>query len=558
MSAVIRGSGVGLGAGAAVPVVLGLAEQAHVGALEEDAPAGRAPGDLDVTRAGARRIAPPHFGHVISSMPPTLLLPDQDILRSVSTPRTGFAFLDEPVEKGAGLAFAHRGGALHPDLVGLENTLEAFRSAADLGYRYLETDVQTTRDGVLMVFHDDVLDRVDRPRRPDPVAHPRRPRRACRVGGRAVVPTLESVARGASRTPASTSTSSPGRASSRWSTWSSGCGCTTASASAPSRSGCCGASAARPAAGSRPAAGCSRSARCASRRSPDASRPLLRDSGRALQVPHVHRGITYVDRRFVERAHASGRQVHVWTIDDRAEMEYLLDLGVDGIISDRTDVLREVLVERGPVGGTVMSAGTTPGIADLSPLARRREQKAWYWYDWANSAYFTTILTVLFAPYMIAVVRGARLRPCSGDGLRREGGRARRGHRGRQPRGLPRHRLDPDRRRRAARWSGAVIDRSVTQAGPHGGLRLGRRRLRRLAVLRDRRPAGRSAPSRIVASNILVGCSLVVYDAILNDIATEDERDRVSSRGWALGYLGGGLLLAGQPRRWCSGTTRSA
>jgi glycerophosphoryl diester phosphodiesterase len=75
--------------------------------------------------------------------------------------------------------------------------------------------------------------------------------------------------------------------------------------------------------------------------------PVLRDQGKALQVPHVHRGITYVDRAFVERAHASGRQVHVWTIDDRAEMEYLLDLGVDGIISDRTDVLREVLVERG-------------------------------------------------------------------------------------------------------------------------------------------------------------------------------------------------------------------
>ena len=48
----------------------------------------------------------------------------------------------------------------------------------------------------------------------------------------------------------------------------------------------------------------------------------------------------------------------------------------------------------------------------------------------------------------------------------------------------------------------------------------------------------------IVLSSILGGCSLVSYYAILVDISTESERDRVSSRGWAFGYLGGGLLLA--------------
>src|SRR3954467_6662879 len=46
---------------------------------------------------------------------------------------------------------------------------------------------------------------------------------------------------------------------------------------------------------------------------------------------------------------------------------------------------------------------TTAGFADLTPLNRGREQKAWYWYDWANSAYYTTVLSVLFAPYMITV-----------------------------------------------------------------------------------------------------------------------------------------------------------
>ena len=54
-----------------------------------------------------------------------------------------------------------------------------------------------------------------------------------------------------------------------------------------------------------------------------------------------------VDRRFVDRAHVHGIKVHVWTIDDRAEMERLLDLGVDGIMTDRPQVLKDVLVERG-------------------------------------------------------------------------------------------------------------------------------------------------------------------------------------------------------------------
>ena len=51
--------------------------------------------------------------------------------------------------------------------------------------------------------------------------------------------------------------------------------------------------------------------------------------------------------------------------------------------------------------------GSPGGIADLRPIARRREQRAWYWYDWANSAYVTTVTTVLFAPYLIAIAREA-------------------------------------------------------------------------------------------------------------------------------------------------------
>jgi glycerophosphoryl diester phosphodiesterase len=69
--------------------------------------------------------------------------------------------------------------------------------------------------------------------------------------------------------------------------------------------------------------------------------------GVCLQVPAKHNGITVVTRRFIRRAHALGQQVHVWTINDPAEINRLLDLGVDGIITDRTDVLKDVLIARG-------------------------------------------------------------------------------------------------------------------------------------------------------------------------------------------------------------------
>ncbi len=67
----------------------------------------------------------------------------------------------------------------------------------------------------------------------------------------------------------------------------------------------------------------------------------------ALQVPATYEDITVVDEQFVECAHRAGIAVHVWTIDDRAEMERLLDLDVDGIISDRPSILVELLSERG-------------------------------------------------------------------------------------------------------------------------------------------------------------------------------------------------------------------
>lgn len=75
--------------------------------------------------------------------------------------------------------------------------------------------------------------------------------------------------------------------------------------------------------------------------------PAGRFDGACAQVPHKFKGVTVTDERFVRRAHRAGLQVHVWTIDDPDEIKFLLDLGVDGIMTDRPATLKEVLQERG-------------------------------------------------------------------------------------------------------------------------------------------------------------------------------------------------------------------
>jgi glycerophosphoryl diester phosphodiesterase len=67
----------------------------------------------------------------------------------------------------------------------------------------------------------------------------------------------------------------------------------------------------------------------------------------AFQVPHRRGRFVVVTPGLVRRAHAAGLQVHVWTIDEPAEMDELLDRGVDGIFTDRTDLLKDVLEGRG-------------------------------------------------------------------------------------------------------------------------------------------------------------------------------------------------------------------
>ncbi len=192
-----------------------------------------------------------------------------------------------------------------------------------------------------------------------------------------------------------------------------------------------------------------------------------------------------------------------------------------------------------------MTTTPTPGgIADLTPLARRKEQRAWYWYDWANSAYVTTIATVLFAPYLTSVAEKAA---CGFVG-------------------------DDDRKCTenlsvlgVSVSPGSLVFYVVTVATIFSALVLPI-----VGAHADRSPHKRVLMGRyawagatfaalmffvtgsnwqlgallLFGANIMLGASLVVYDAILCEIAVVDERDRVSSRGWAMGYLGGGLLLA--------------
>jgi glycerophosphoryl diester phosphodiesterase len=263
-------------------------------------------------------------------------------------PRTGHPYLDEPRADGAVVAMAHRGGALHPDNVGLENTRHAFAGAVALGYRYLETDVHATADGQLLAFHDEVLDRVTDL---TGVMSDRNYRQVveARVGGREPIPRLADLLEEFPDARFNVDIKAM-------------------AAVEPLVDLVVGTGVQdRLCVGSFKEPVLRRFRRLVSARSPhpvptasgvgavtamllprgQVLARLLRDSGSVLQVPHRHRGLRVVDRRFVNRAHRAGRHVHVWTVDDRAEMVHLLDLGVDGIITDRTDVLREVLVERG-------------------------------------------------------------------------------------------------------------------------------------------------------------------------------------------------------------------
>ncbi|MEV7252566.1 glycerophosphodiester phosphodiesterase [Streptomyces cyaneofuscatus] len=237
------------------------------------------------------------------------------------------------------LAFAHRGGAAD----GVENTAAAFRRAATAGYRYFETDVHSTADGRLVAFHDPTLDRVtDATGRIS--ALPWSEVRRAKVGGTEPLPLFEELleefpeARWNVDVKAEPALEPLLELIRRTDAWDRVCVGSFSEARVAR---------AHRLAGPRLATSYGvRGVLGLRLRSYGIPAPL-RTGAVCAQVPERQGGIPVVDARFVRTAHALGLQVHVWTVNEPERMAALLDLGVDGIMTDHIETLRTVLSERG-------------------------------------------------------------------------------------------------------------------------------------------------------------------------------------------------------------------
>lgn len=244
-------------------------------------------------------------------------------------------YLDHPVP----LAFAHRGGAAD----GIENTAAAFRRAADAGYRYFETDVHASADGRLVAFHDATLDRVTDAR--GRLAElPWSEIGRARVAGREPLPLFEELLETFPEARWNVDVKAEAallplleliRATDAWDRVCVG----SFSEARVARAHRLGGPRLATSYGVRGVLGL----RLRSYGIPAA----LRAGAVCAQVPESQHGIRVVDRRFVREAHARGLQVHVWTVNEPERMAALLDLGVDGIMTDHIETLRTVLSERG-------------------------------------------------------------------------------------------------------------------------------------------------------------------------------------------------------------------
>jgi glycerophosphoryl diester phosphodiesterase len=244
-------------------------------------------------------------------------------------------------------AFVHRGWHAG-EFQGLENSLPAFRHAIHEGFHYLETDVHATSDGVVVVHHDPMLDRTT-----DSSGMigelPWQTVRQAKIGGREPVSRLEDLLE-----------ELPGALLNidvkveraieplvnvlrRTNSFHRVCVASFSEArlvKVRKRAG----------EGLLTSMGIGAIARLwAAGRLPGALFRRARYQ-RIAQVPVRHGRITVVDRKLIAAAQQRGIEVHVWTVDEPGQMHELLDLGVDGLMTDRPDVLKNVLRERGGWG----------------------------------------------------------------------------------------------------------------------------------------------------------------------------------------------------------------
>lgn len=251
--------------------------------------------------------------------------------------RTAYLEHDGPI------AMAHRGFSTD----GLENTMAAFEAAVGLGFGYVETDVHATADRVLLAFHDETLDRVT-----DGAgsiwAQPWHRVREARIGGTEQIPTLDELFETWPRLRVNIDIKSEPavlplvECVERHRAWDRVC--VTSFSDRRRRAALRRLS--KPVATSGGQSVTTAFVLAANSRVPGAVRAALRGVD-CLQVPVSHKGIPVVTPRTIAAAHAAGVQVHVWTVNEPDEMRRLLDLGVDGLITDRADLLRQVLTERG-------------------------------------------------------------------------------------------------------------------------------------------------------------------------------------------------------------------
>jgi glycerophosphoryl diester phosphodiesterase len=263
------------------------------------------------------------------------------------------SYLDGPHPR----AYAHRGWHLD-ELAGLENTLAAFRQAVDEGFDYVELDVHSTVDGVAVVHHDRTLDRTT-----DAVG-PIAARTAAELDGVRVrgahwtepVPRLTDVLTALPDTRFTIEVKSGAAVPpvlavlAELDAWDRVCVAGFHEAWLDAARSLAPDERLFTSMGHRSALGLRLRGWGVTRKGrPRGGRTVgpLAVRGDVAQLPHRIGRLTVVDADLLRVAHAGGREVHVWTVDDPDVMAWLLDLGADGIITDRPDLLRDVLHARG-------------------------------------------------------------------------------------------------------------------------------------------------------------------------------------------------------------------